>query len=67
MLSLEQIADIPRMRNELKMTDNEIAEAYNCSRNTVAYWVRRLRDEGHDIKRYGRGGRPPLDISEVNK
>lgn len=61
-LNLEQIMEIPHMRNELKMTDNEIALAFGCARNTVTYWVKRLRDEGHEIKRYGRGGRPKIKL-----
>lgn len=66
-LSPEQIAEIPHMRNELKMTDKEIADSFSCARNTVTYWVKRLREEGYEIKRYGRGGRPKTDIKNITK
>lgn len=61
-LSKEQVLSIVDSRNEGK-TDQEIAEELNVSRATVAYWVKRLREEGHEIKRFGRGGRKAMTLN----
>lgn len=60
-LSREQVMSIPEMRAEGK-TNEQIAELLNVTRMTVNYWVRRLRDEGHEIKRFGRGGRKAMAL-----
>jgi len=61
-LSKEQVLSIADKRNEGK-TDQEIADELNVSRATVTYWVKRLREEGHEIKRYGRGGRKAMTLA----
>ena len=58
-LTKEQVLSIVTRRNEGK-TDQEIATELEVSRMTVAYWVKRLRDEGHEIKRFPRGGRKAM-------
>lgn len=60
-LSKEEVLSIASKRNQ-GMTDQEIAEELEVSRTTVSYWVKRLRDEGHEIKRYPRGGRKPMKL-----
>lgn len=60
-LNKEQVLSIVTMRNEGK-TEDEIAKELNVSRVTIAYWTRRLRDEGHEIKRFPRGGRKPMAL-----
>lgn len=49
------------MRAEAK-TNDEIADILKVSRNTVAYWVTRLKEGGHEIKRFRRGGRKALAL-----
>jgi transposase len=65
-LNVEQITDIPKLRN-LGHTDQEIAEMFSVSRITINYWVRRLRDEGYEIKRFSRGGKKPMIIPKPKK
>lgn len=60
-LTKEKVLSIATKRNEGK-TDQEIATELKIARTTVSYWVRRLRESGHEIKRFGRGGRKPMDI-----
>jgi transposase len=60
-LSVEQITDIPKLRN-LGHTNQEISEMFNTTPKTIAYWVNRLREEGYEIKRFGRGGRPKTKL-----
>jgi transposase len=60
-LTAEQVLKIPEYRNK-GHTDQEIANMLGISRKTVTYWVKRLRDEGYEIKRFGRGGRPKLKL-----
>ena len=62
-LTREQVLSIPVLRNKGK-TNEEIAAEFKVARNTVAYWVRRLREDGHEIKRFGRGGRKPLELNK---
>lgn len=60
-LKKEQILSIVDMRNEGK-TEGEIAVILKVTRNTIAYWVKRLRDEGHEIKRFARGGKKAMEL-----
>ena len=55
---------IAEYRN-LGHTNEEIAQMLGVSRKTIAYWVTRLREDGHEIKRVGRGGRPKLKLSKT--
>lgn len=57
-LNKEEVLRIPGMRNK-GMTDQQIAEELGVTRNTVTRWVGRLREQGVEIKRFGRGGRKP--------
>jgi len=65
-LKVEQITDIPKLRN-LGHTNEEIAEMFNTTSKTIAYWVTKLREEGYEIKRFGRGGRKPIIIPKPEK
>lgn len=60
-LTKEQVLSIVTMRNEGK-TEQEVAETLKVSRYTVSYWVKRLRSEGHEIKRFPRGGRKAMEL-----
>lgn len=60
-LTKEQVLSIVDKRNEGK-TDQEIADELEVSRATVTYWVKRLREEGHEIKRFARGGRKAMEL-----
>lgn len=60
-LTKEQIMQIPEKRNA-GMTDQEIADEFKVSRTTISYWVKRLRESGHEIKRFGRNGRKPMEL-----
>ena len=60
-LNEEQVKQIPAMRNEGK-TDQEIADEYGVARNTITRWVKKLREAGHEIKRFPRGGRPKMQL-----
>lgn len=62
-LKPEQIIEIMEWRNK-GATNEEIGQMFRVSRKTVAYWVKRLRDDGHEIKRFGRGGRPKLELTK---
>lgn len=65
-LSVEQITDIPKLRN-LGHTNEEIAEMFRTTSKTIAYWVTKLREEGYEIKRFGRGGRPKTKLPKPKK
>jgi transposase len=60
-LKKEEILSIATMRNEGK-TEQEIATILKVSRYTISYWVKRLRNEGHEIKRFPRGGRKAMEL-----
>ena len=60
-LNKEQILSIKDRRNQGE-TDQNIAENLNVSRTTISYWVKRLRNEGYDIKRFPRGGRKAMKL-----
>ena len=45
---------IKTMRNEGK-TNDEIAKHFDCSPVTITRWVKRLREAGHEVKRFKRG------------
>lgn len=62
-LTERQVKDIPAMRNS-GLSNDEIAETYGVAKNTIVRWVRKLREAGHEIKRFPRGGRPPLDLTQ---
>lgn len=62
-LTKEEVLRIPGMRNK-GMTNEQIAEELGISKNSVALWVKKLRDQGIEIKRFGRGGRKPLLSNE---
>jgi transposase len=60
-LTEEEVKKIPEMRAE-GMTDQEIANEYGVARNTITRWVKKLREAGHEIKRFPRGGRPKMKL-----
>jgi len=60
-LTEEEVKKIPEMRAE-GMTDQEIANEYGVARNTITRWVKKLREAGHEIKRFPRGGRPKMEL-----
>ena len=60
-LTKEQVLSIVPKRND-GMTEQEIADEFEVSRATVTYWVKRLREEGHEIKRFARGGRKAMEL-----
>ena len=60
-LTEEEVKRIPDMRND-GMTDQEIADEFGVARNSITRWVKKLRDAGHEIKRFPRGGRKPLEL-----
>lgn len=60
-LNREQALSIVEKRNA-GMTNDEIAAELGISRTSVAYWVRRLRKEGYEIKRFARGGRKAMEL-----
>ena len=60
-LSEAEVKQIPLMRNE-GMTDAAIAEHFGVARNSITRWVKKLREAGHEIKRFPRGGRPKMKL-----
>ena len=60
-LTKEQVLSIVDERNR-GQTDEDIAKKFNVSRTTITYWVKRLRKEGHEIKRFARGGRKAMEL-----
>jgi transposase len=65
-LTVEQIVEIPRMRNRGD-TNEEIARSFRTTSKTINYWVKKLREEGYEIKRFGRGGRPQTKLPKPKK
>lgn len=60
-LTQKDVLSIVQKRNAGK-TNEEIGVDLGVSRAVVSYWVHRLRDSGHEIKRFGRGGRKGMKI-----
>lgn len=49
MLTKEQILMIPKLKEE-GLSSKKIADKFGVSYATVQYWIKRLRDEGIEVK-----------------
>jgi len=49
-----QVLEIKRLRNE-GLTTDEIAKKLDRTPMTIYRWIKRLREAGHEIKRFPRG------------
>jgi len=53
-MTRKEVLKIKTMRNEGK-TNDEIAKHFDCSPVTITRWVKKLREAGHEVKRFKRG------------
>lgn len=49
-----QVLEIKKLRNE-GQTNEQIAEEMGVTPVTIARWVKRLREAGHEVTRFARG------------
>lgn len=61
-MTKEEILRIPPLKREGK-TDKEVADELGKSLRTVCYWIKRLREEGHDVPKIKPKGRKKIDLS----
>ena len=62
-LTRKQVLSIVDMR-EQGMTNNEIAKHFNISTKSVSDWIKKLREQGYEVKQVNKGGRPAIDLSK---
>lgn len=54
-LTKEEVLSIKEMRKKGR-SNSEIADRLDVSPRAVAYWIKRLRDEGYEIPIMNKGG-----------
>ncbi len=62
-MTKEMVLGIPSLK-EKGMSHQEIADQYGVAFRTVQYWVRRLREEGFDMKNKKPAGRPAMKLRD---
>jgi len=65
-LTKEQIMQIPKLK-KLGYDDNKIADMFNCHRQSIVDWKRKLRASGHVIENNVTPGRKPLLAIKATK
>jgi len=60
-LTKEQVLQIKDMRAEGKTTF-EIAQAFSVSEHTIGYWIKRLKDSGHEVPTMAKRGKKAITL-----